>query len=114
MPFHKVGRVEEVPPGRTKYYSVEGKPVLLANRSGRIYALSGLCPHRWNPLEDAVLWDHLVDCPWHHFQYDIRTGENYFPKNVYPKDLPGPQKQLEPLQTYAVELRESEIWVDLK
>jgi 4a-hydroxytetrahydrobiopterin dehydratase len=23
-----------------------------------------------------VLWDHLLDCPWHDFQYDIRTGEN--------------------------------------
>jgi nitrite reductase/ring-hydroxylating ferredoxin subunit len=114
MPFHKVGRVEEVPPGQTRYYNVEGKPVLLANWSGRIYALSGLCPHRLNPLEDAVLWDHLVDCPWHHFQYDIRTGENYFPKNVYPKDVPRLQEQLKPLATYAVELRGSDIWVDLQ
>ena len=113
MPFHHVGRVDEIPPGRTKYYTVEGKPVLLANWRGVIYALSGICPHRGYPLEDALLWDHLVDCPWHHFQYDVRTGENYFPKNVYPKDLPVLQTQVKPLETYAVELRGSEIWVDL-
>jgi len=52
-----------------------GKPVILANYEGRIYALHGLCPHRCNPLEGAVMWDHLVDCPFHHFQYDVRTGE---------------------------------------
>jgi len=62
---------------------------------------------------------HLLDCPWHHFQYDIRiqydirTGENYFPKNVYPKDYAKLEEQLRPLRTYRVELRESELWVDL-
>jgi nitrite reductase/ring-hydroxylating ferredoxin subunit len=113
MPFHRAGRVEHVPPGRTSFWTLDGRPVLLANFEGRIYALSGLCPHRLNPLEGAVLWDHLVDCPWHHFQYDVRTGENVFPKNVYPRDLPVLQKQLQPLETYRVELRGSEIWVEL-
>lgn len=114
MAFHKLGRVEDIPPGRTKYYTVDGRPVLLAHCEGRIFALSGTCPHRSNPLDGAVLWGHLVDCPWHHFQYDVRTGENYFPKNVYPEDLPSLQQQLEPLKTYRVELRGTEIWVQLE
>jgi 3-phenylpropionate/trans-cinnamate dioxygenase ferredoxin subunit len=113
MPFYQLGRVEDIPPGSTKSYVVEGKPVLLASLSGQIFAMHGLCPHRSNPLEGAVLWGHLVDCPWHHFQYDVRTGENFFPKNVYPKDLPALQNQLKPLKTYPVELRGSEIWVKL-
>ena len=86
---------------------------MLAHWSGGFYALDGLCPHRLNPLEGAQLWDHLLDCPWHHFQYDIRTGENYFPRNVYPRDYPALQEQLKPLRTYAVEIRGDEIWVDL-
>ncbi len=110
MAFEKLGRVEEVPTGRTKFVTVRGRPVLLANYAGRIYATYGICPHRGNPLEGAQLWDYLVDCPWHHFEYDVRTGENHYPKNVYPKDL---QKQLRPLKTYPVELRGAEIWVDL-
>jgi 3-phenylpropionate/trans-cinnamate dioxygenase ferredoxin component len=114
MPLYRLGRTGEVPPGRTKYCVVEGRPVLLANCEGRIYALGGICPHRSNPLDGAVLWGHLLDCPWHHFQYDVRTGENYFPKNVYPEDLPALQRQLEPLPTYRVELRGSEIWVQLE
>jgi nitrite reductase/ring-hydroxylating ferredoxin subunit len=113
MPLYKAGRVDDVSPGRTRVCTIEGKLVMLANWDGHVFATSGLCPHRGNPLDGAVLWGPLVDCPWHHFQYDIRTGENYYPRNVYPKDLPALQEQLGPLETYRVELRGSEIWVEL-
>lgn len=88
--------------------------MVLANWRGRIYALFGICPHKLNPLDGARLWENLLDCPWHHYQYDIRTGENHFPRNVYPKDLPYLGQQLKPLETYPVELREGEIWVNVK
>jgi len=45
---------------------------------------------------------------------DVTTGENYFPKNVYPKDYKRLEAQVQPLKTYAVELRNEEVWVDLK
>lgn len=114
MGFHRAGRVDEVPPGQTRFVQVNGTPVLLANRAGEIYALYGLCSHRGHPLEGATLWDDLVDCPWHHFQYDLRTGGNYYPKNVYPRDLPSLQGQVAPLRTYRVELRDAEIWVEVE
>jgi hypothetical protein len=56
----------------------------------------------------------LFDCPFHHFQYDVTTGENFFPRNVYPKDYKRLEAQLRPLRTYAVELRDGEVWVDLE
>ena len=113
MGFVKLARVEEIPLGQTRFFRLEKEPVLLANFEGNIYALSGLCPHQWNPLEGAALWGHLVDCPFHHFQFDCRTGENFFPRNVYPKDLPKLERQLEPLKRYAVELRDGDVWVNM-
>ena len=114
MAFQKLARAEEVPPGQTKFLCVGVAPVILANWAGQIYALYGLCPHRNNPLEGATMWDHLLDCPWHHFQYDVRTGENYFPKNVYPMDYPRLLEQLRPLKTYPVQLQDGDVWVDLE
>ncbi len=111
--FQKLARVEEIPPGRTKFLRVGSEPVILANFEGQIYALYGICPHQRNPLEGAVMWDHLIDCPWHHFQYDVRTGENYFPKNVFPGDHPRAQAQVGPLKTYPVRVEKREVWVDL-
>ena len=60
------------------------------------------------------MWGPLLDCPWHHFQYDVRTGENQFPRNVYPEDLPGLDEQVKPLRVYPVEIREGEIWVTME
>ena len=50
----------------------------------------------------------------HPFQYDVTTAENYFPKNVYPKDCKRLEAQVQPLKSYAVELRNGEVWVDLE
>ncbi len=86
---------------------------MLANWGGEIYALSGICPHQHNPLEGARVCDYLLDCPWHHFQFDVRTGENHYPRNVYPKDVPYLQAQLGSLRTYPVEVKGGEVWVDL-
>jgi nitrite reductase/ring-hydroxylating ferredoxin subunit len=111
--FQKLARVEQVPPGRTKCLSVGARPVLLANCGGQIHALDGICPHQQKPLEDAVLWECLVDCPWHHFLFDVRTGRNHFPGNVYPRDMGVLTCQVMPLKTYPVEVRGGEIWVEL-
>jgi len=61
-----------------------------------------------------MLWGPLIDCPFHHFQYDCRTGENHFPCNVYPKDLQHLRKQLDPLKRYVVKIEEGDIWVDVQ
>jgi 3-phenylpropionate/trans-cinnamate dioxygenase ferredoxin subunit len=113
MAFQKLALISEVPAGRTKYVCADHTPVILANWQGGIYTLQGICPHQNNPHEGATLWDNLIDCPFHHFQYDIETGRNYFPHNVYPKDYPELQEQLKPLMTYRVDVRDSEEWVDL-
>lgn len=113
MAFIKLACADEIPPGQTKYFPHATGPVLLANYEGTIYAVSGICPHQMNPLEGAVLCGHLIECPWHHFQFDCRTGENHFPASAYPQDLQDLRKQLTSLKSYAVEMRDGDIWVDL-
>ena len=114
MPFVRIARVDQIPRGRTLFIGMSATPLLVANVDGEIFVLAGLCPHRNNPLDGATLIDYFVDCPWHHFQYDVRTGENHFPRNVYPEDLPNLQSELRPLRKYPVEVREGEIWVNLE
>ena len=52
-------------------------------------------------------------CPACHFQYDVTTGENHYPKNVYPEDYPRLQEQLQPLKTHPVQVTDGDVWVDL-
>lgn len=113
MAFQKLAREDEIPAGTTRFIRAGGIPVILAKWGGRVYALHGICPHKNNPLEGARVWDYLLDCPWHHFQYDVRTGENHYPKNVYPQSEERLKAQLRSLAVYAVEIRNGEIWADV-
>ena len=49
-----------------------------------------------------------------HFQYDLLSGENHFPQNVYPQDIPALRAQLRPLRKYPLEVRNGDIWVNLE
>ena len=33
-----------------------------------------VCPHRGGPLDDALVEDGCVRCPWHGYRFDLRTG----------------------------------------
>jgi nitrite reductase/ring-hydroxylating ferredoxin subunit len=47
----------------------------LANVEGVFYALSDVCGHRNAPLSRGKLMGHLIECPLHFAQFDVRTGE---------------------------------------
>lgn len=74
--FTKVARVSEVPPGGARIVVVAGQPVALFNVGGRFYATSNTCLHRGGPVGEGDLDGTVVTCPWHGWEYDVRTGAN--------------------------------------
>jgi nitrite reductase/ring-hydroxylating ferredoxin subunit len=110
MPLRLIARIEDVPAGATRFFPLEDRSLVIANRAGEFFAVDGICPHKEFELEGAQLWDCVIECPWHAYRYDVRTGKNCFPQSVYRGDLPEPVR---PIATYRVELRGPEIWVDL-
>lgn len=43
--------------------------------SGGIRVVENACLHIGNPLDDGPVNGTVVTCPWHGWQYDLRTGE---------------------------------------
>lgn len=113
MEWFPIARVEEIPPGRTLYREVHGYAILLVNYRGTFHALGGICPHQDRPMVGASLWEDKVECPWHHFQFEILTGENHYPRNVYPKGIPELEKQVRPLPKYRVLVRDGVVYISL-
>ncbi len=112
MQYVTVASVEQIPPGQTRLVQVGTCPILVIHDAGRFYALHGLCGHQNLSLAGGVVWQGVLDCPWHHFQYDIHTGENLYPKAVYPlQALPHLCRQIQPLPTYPVRLINGEVQV---
>lgn len=114
MWYVTLARVDEIPLLQTRMLQVGQCPLLLVNDRGAFYALQGLCGHQNLPLVGGKVWQGVLDCPWHHFQYDIRTGENLYPKLIYPLNaLPHLRQQVCPLRTYAVRVVDKHVQVEV-
>ena len=72
--FVPVAKVADLAPGQMKWVAVDRERVLLANVEGTFYALSDACGHQRAPLSKGKLEGHVVECPLHFAQFDVRTG----------------------------------------
>ena len=88
-----VARVDEIPEGERKIVEVAGRQVGIFHVDGEFYALLHRCPHLGGPLclgplvgliESSKPGDmrldssrRLLQCPWHGWEFDIRTGQSY-------------------------------------
>jgi len=71
----KVADASDLKPGQGELVEVDGQPIALFNVNGAFYALGAVCPHEGGPLQDGDLEGDTVICPWHGYDYNLRTGE---------------------------------------
>ena len=106
MPKWVVGTVDEIPPGERKIVDVGGRTIGVFNVGGEFFALLNRCPHQGGPLctgntlgflRSAGVGEFIysragevVRCPWHGWEYDLRTGQSWFdPARVMVPQLRG-------------------------
>jgi nitrite reductase (NADH) small subunit len=73
--FVKLASLDELPVGAAKEVEFEGRVYALYNLEWMISAIDGICPHQGGPLADGLVEGTMVTCPWHGWQFDIRTGK---------------------------------------
>ena len=100
MAFVTVARVEDVPPGTLISVDAGGESIALANVDGELHAVQGECLHLQGPLAEGRLVGLILTCPWHGWQYDVRTGLNEFDHAIE-------------LRTYEVRVDNGEIQVSV-
>jgi len=71
----KVASVGEIPLGAGRLVEVAEQDIALFNFNGEYYAISDMCPHRGASLAEGFLNGCKVFCPWHCFDFDLKTGE---------------------------------------
>ena len=94
MTRHVVAKTSDIPPGGNKVVTVGGREIVIFHVNGEFFALLNRCPHEGAPLSHAACVAHLqssepgefkrsrvgelLRCPWHGWEFDMRTGQSYF------------------------------------
>lgn len=97
MARHVVATVGEIAPGERKIVTVRGREIGVFNLDGEYFALLNRCPHQGGELCRGTLiglvtssepgqFDYsrqgeMLKCPWHGWEYDIRTGQSWCDPN---------------------------------
>jgi len=72
--FISVGKTEDVLSGSGFVAEVNGQSVAVFNVEGSYYAIDNTCLHRGGPLGEGELEGEVVTCPWHGWEYNVKTG----------------------------------------
>jgi len=64
---------------------VEGVPILLVRRVGRLFALADTCSHFGAPLSEGKLVDNCIECPYHASRFDLDDGHVVNGPAVHPQ-----------------------------
>ena len=69
-----VANIHDIPQGKGRVFKFEGRSVAVFRVDDRCFAINNICPHQGGSLGKGKLKGFVVSCPWHHQQFDIRTG----------------------------------------
>ena len=96
----KVATKADIPTGSGKVVEVGGKTIAVFNDGGTFYAIDNTCLHQGGPLGEGELSGSSVTCPWHGWEYDVKTGACAMNPAVK-------------VQTFPVQIQGDEIFVSL-
>lgn len=104
MAVYPIARTEEFEPGTYRIIQIEGRSIGVYNVKGEYYAINNYCPHQGaelckghvcgTTLESRVYEfiygrdQEIVRCPWHGWEFDIKTGKSLFSDKVRAKSYP--------------------------
>ena len=92
MKAHPVAKAGEIPPGGRKLVTVGKIQFGVFNVDGQFFAYRNICPHAGAPVcvgkvsgttlpSPVYHYDYgregcILRCPWHGWEFDLRTGEH--------------------------------------
>ena len=53
---------------------IEGNILAIFRDGGELFAIDGMCAHQGGPLAEGTVANGCITCPWHGWQYELKTG----------------------------------------
>jgi nitrite reductase (NADH) small subunit len=71
----KLAKLKDVKEGKPLIVKTkEGVQIALILLEGEIYGIENVCPHMEGPVGEGQIEGCRITCPWHGWQFDIKTG----------------------------------------
>ena len=99
MALRRVCSRSELVPGGCK--RLDEPPIAVFDVGGELFAIKDVCTHEWARLSDGEVEGETVICPLHGAVFSLSTGEALTPPAT------------EPVETFAVVVKDGDVYVDL-
>lgn len=112
----RVCALDELPVGQRRIVEVGGRSIGVLHSKQGLYAVRNHCPHQGAPLclgrvSGALFADRphayrydldgrVLSCPWHHWEFDLETGQCLFDPKLR-------------VRTYPVRVRDGDVFVEV-
>ncbi|MCI0911374.1 apoptosis inducing factor family protein [Pseudomonas putida] len=100
MTAYAVARLDQLDPNRPLRVQAGSEEVILIRSAGQVRAYQAYCPHAGAPLDEGVVCNGLLVCPWHKAAFAIDEGVVCEPP------------ALADLRRYRAWVKDGEVWVD--
>lgn len=78
MAFVALEKLHRLYDGYRRVFRLAGREWVLLQEQGKLYCFANQCPHLNAPLLQATIHGHILRCPSHGIEFDLRNGR---PKN---------------------------------
>ena len=75
MAWVSLCQLDEVEEGRGKFVEVGGFQLAVFVHEGKPFVLDNRCPHAGGSLSGGHVESGCAVCPWHHWAFDLGTGQ---------------------------------------
>ncbi len=82
MAFVKVMNAADLAPGSGTVVVTGPHELAIFNVDGEFFCTENTCPHQDGPLGDGRLEGDVIICPWHGWEFNVRTGKSLYSGSI--------------------------------
>ena len=74
--WYKIISVNDIPKMGSRVVVIEDTEIaIFKTQDERIFAVNNTCPHKQGKLAEGLVHEHIVTCPLHNWNIDLKSGE---------------------------------------
>ena len=74
MSWHRIASIQDVAPGESKCFEVQGKELTLVHNESGVWCIDFRCPHTGGPLGSGDFDAEVLTCPVHKWKFRLDDG----------------------------------------